>query len=78
MLFVCSACQLCAQAASYCREWVGDLPDVSLEIIRIRQRPAQFVRLGLMYTPALVIDGQVVAQNVSVDRLADLLSTHHG
>jgi hypothetical protein len=31
-----------------------------------------------MYTPALVIDGQVVAQNVSVDRLADLLSTHHG
>ena len=75
-LFVCSSCEACKQAAAFLRRWANGCPDVTLEIASVVHRPEQIVRLGITHTPALVVDGALLAQNVSVDTLADRLLIH--
>ena len=72
-LFVCSGCEACNQAATFLREWANGRLDVALEIVSVLRRPEQIVRLGITHTPALVMDGELLAQNLSVDMLADRL-----
>jgi len=72
-LFVCSGCEACDQVATFLRGWADDCPDATLEIVSVLRRPEQIVRLGITHTPALVVDGELLAQNLSVDMLADRL-----
>ncbi len=72
-LFVCSGCEACYQAATFLRGWADGRPDVTLEIVSVLRSPEQIVRLGITHTPALVVDGELLAQNVSVETLADRL-----
>jgi len=72
-LYVCSGCEACYQAATFLREWAKGCPHVTLEIVPVLQQPEQIVRLGISHTPALVVDGELLAQNPTVDRLADRL-----
>lgn len=72
-LFVCAEGEICGQAVTFMRGWANGCPDVATEIIFIADQPEQVVRLGITQTPALVIDGQLIAQNLSVNTLAELL-----
>jgi hypothetical protein len=72
-LFVCSDGEICRQAITFMHGWANGCPDVATEIISIAAQPEQVVRLGITQTPALVMDGQLIAQNLSVNRLAELL-----
>ncbi len=74
-LYVCSGCVGCDQATAFMQGWVNGRDDVSLEIITIPEKPEQFVRLGITHTRALEIDGELLAQKVSVDLLTELLRT---
>lgn len=74
-LFVCSGCEMCDPAAVFLRGWANGRPNVALEIIPVLRRPEQVVRLGISHPPALVVDGELLAQSFSVDTLADLLRT---
>ena len=75
-LYVCSDCEACRQAATFLPGWADDRPRVTLDIVSILRKPEQIVRLGITHTPALVVDGTRLAQNASVDMLADRLSIH--
>lgn len=76
-LFVCSDCERCRRAEQFCREWTGHRPDVALEIVSILQRPRQVFRLGITHTPALVVDGELLAQDLAADEtLAGLLRAY--
>jgi hypothetical protein len=72
-LFVCSDGEICRQAVTFMRGWANGCPDAATEIISIADQPEQVVRLGITQTPALVMDGQLIAQNLSVNTLAELL-----
>jgi hypothetical protein len=37
--------------------------------------PEQIIRLGITHTAAVVVEGELLARNLSVDMLADLLRT---
>lgn len=74
-LFVCSEGDVCRQAATFMRGWANGCADIVTKIIPIADQPEQVVRLGITQTPALVIDGQLIAQNLSVETLAELLRT---
>jgi hypothetical protein len=73
MLFVCSEGETCSQIVTFMRGWAHGCPAAATEIISIANQPEQVVRLGITQTPALVIDGQLIAQNLSVETLAELL-----
>lgn len=75
-LFVCSGCEMCDSAAVFLRGWANGRPNVALEIISVLRQPEQVVRLGIGHPPALVVDGELLAQGFSVDTLADLLRTY--
>ena len=72
-LFVCSNCEACNQATTFMQGWVNGRPNVGLNILPILDRPEQIVRLGITDTPALAVDDKLLAQNLSIDVLADLL-----
>lgn len=72
-LFVCSDGEICRQAVTFMRGWANGCPEIAAEIISIADQPEQVVRLGITQTPALVMDGQPIAQNLSINRLAELL-----
>ena len=72
-LFVCSGCEACQQATMYLRGWANGCSGVSVEIVSVLDQPEQVVRLGITQTPALVLEGKILDQNFSVDRLARLL-----
>jgi len=74
-LYVCSGCERCDGAAIFLRGWANGRPNVALEIVSIGDQPWQVVRLGIAHTPALVIDDELLAQNISVNKLAELLRT---
>jgi glutaredoxin len=78
ILFVCSGCEACRQATTYLRGWANGCTDVFVEIISILDQPEQVIRLGISQTPALVMDGKVLAQNFTVDELARLLLNQPG
>jgi len=73
-LYVCSGCEACYQTATFLRGWAKGCPNVTLEIVPVLQQPEQIVRLGISHTPALVVDGELLAQNLSVDMLVDRLT----
>jgi hypothetical protein len=72
-LFVCSNCEACNQATPFLQGWAYGHPNVGLNIVSILDKPEQIVRLGITHTPALAVDGELLAQNLSDDALADLL-----
>lgn len=72
-LFTCSEGDVCGQAVTFMLGWANGCPEVGTEIISIADQPEEVVRLGITHTPALVIDGQLIAQDLSVDKLAELL-----
>ncbi len=74
-LFVCSGCEMCDATAMFLRGWANDRPNVALEIVPILGEPAETIRLGITHTPALVVDGELLAQDLSVNTLTDLLRT---
>ncbi len=78
ILFVCSGCEACRQATTYLRGWANGCPDVFVEIISILDQPEKIIRLGISQTPALVIEGKTLAQNLTVDELARFLLNQPG
>ena len=72
-LYVCSGCEACHQAATFLLRWADGRPGVTLDIVSVLRQPERIVRLGITHTPALVVDGELLAQNLSVDMLADRL-----
>jgi hypothetical protein len=79
VLFVCSGCEGCDQATAFMQGWANGRQDVALDIVNIADRPEQFVRYGIMHSPARVIDGELLAQKVSVNSLTKLMSSRlHG
>jgi hypothetical protein len=72
-LFVCSEGEVCCQAVTFMQGWANGCPDIETEIVPIAGQPAQVVRLGITHTPALVINGELIAQNLSINSLAELL-----
>jgi hypothetical protein len=72
-LFVCSGCDACNQATTFMKGWTYGRQDVDLKIVPILSEPERAVRLGINHTPALVSDGELLAQNLSVEVLAHLL-----
>jgi len=75
-LFVCVDGEICRQAVTFMRGWANGCPDAVTEIISIADQPEQVVRLGITHTPALVIDGRLIAQNLSINALDKLLRQH--
>lgn len=75
-LYVCSGCEACRQAATFLLRWADGRAGVTLDIVSVLRQPEQIVRLGITRTPALVVDGELLAQNVPVDTLADRLLIH--
>ena len=75
-LYVCSGCEACHQAATFLLGWADGRAGVTLDIVSVLRQPEQIVRLGITHTPALVVDGARLAQNASVDTLADRLLIH--
>lgn len=75
-LYVCSGCERCDGAAIFLRGWANGRRNVALKIVSIGDQPWQVVRLGIAHTPALVIDGDLLVQNISVNSLAELLRTN--
>jgi len=75
-LYVCSGCEACHQAATFLLGWANGRPGVTLDIVSVLRQPEQIVRLGITHTPALVVDGALLAQNAPVDVLADRLLIH--
>ena len=74
-LFVSSDCELCDQAEDYLQQWSENKPEVKTETVSVLQSPEEVVRLQIFYTPALVIDGEVIVkQNLSVTEIEELLA----
>ncbi len=69
-----SGCAKCQQTAANAKEAVDAL-GLATEIEKV-SKPADIARFGVMFTPALVVDGQVkVAGRVpTVDEIKDWLS----
>ncbi len=74
-LFVCSDCEACDRATVFLQGWANGRPEVALEIVSILEQPEQAIRLRITHTPALVVGGELLAQNISVDTLSELLRT---
>ena len=73
-LFVSSDCENCDQAEGYFHQWAADHPHIKTEVISVLQAPEEVVRLQIFYTPALVIDNQVIVRhNLLVEQIAELL-----
>ncbi len=75
-LFVCSEGQTCDQATTFVRGWANGCSDIPTAIISIANQPEQVVRFGITHTPALVIDDHLIAQDLSINKLAELLQLH--
>ena len=73
-LFVSSECEECDRAADFLQQWSRNHSEVKTEIVSVLSVPEDVVRLQIFYTPALVIDGEVIVkQDLSVERIAELL-----
>ena len=77
-LFVSSDCEVCDQAEGYLQQWSENHPEIKTEIISVLHEPEEVVRLQIFYTPALVIDSEVIVkQDLSVEQIAELLPGSH-
>lgn len=73
-LFISSDCENCDQAEGYFHQWAANHPHIKTEVISVLQAPEEVVRLQIFYTPALVIDNQVIVrQDLSVEEFVELL-----
>lgn len=73
-LFVSSECEICEQAAALLRQWSKNHLEVKTETISVLSAPEEVVRLQIFYTPALVIDNEVIVkQDLSIEEIAALL-----
>ena len=72
-LFVSSEDEQEAQFGAFLREWTTSHPTVRTEIVPILRQPEKVVRLQIKFTPALVVDGAVVAQGFALDQLQPIL-----
>lgn len=73
-LFVSSECDVCDRAVAFLQQWSRNHSEVKTEIVSVLSAPEDVVRLQIFYTPALVIDGEVIVkQDLSVERIAELL-----
>ncbi len=58
------------------RGWIIGRPDVHVEVVSIMERPTDIVRLGISETPALVLNQKLLAQNLTEDKLDELLQEY--
>jgi predicted thioredoxin/glutaredoxin len=73
-LFVSSDCELCDQASAFLEQWSENHLEVKTEIVSVLSAPEEVVRLQIFYTPALIVDGEVIVkQELSVEQIAELL-----
>jgi Thioredoxin domain len=73
-LFIATDEDSCTAVKHYLETWLEGQDDtVSLEIIPILENPARLVQAGINYTPALVINGEVVSQGCAIDEVDALL-----
>ncbi len=72
-LFVCSGCEPCDQAIAFLQGWINGRAQAEMQVIPIAQRPEKVVRMGIAHTPALVVNGELIAQNLTLDTLAEAL-----
>lgn len=75
-LFVCSGCETCDPALSRFQEWAANRPDVMLEIALVLREPERIVRLRISCAPAVVVDGELLAQNASAEVLIALVEAY--
>lgn len=73
-LFVSSNCEACDRATAYIQQWSKNHSEVKTETVSVFSVPEEVVRLQIFYTPALVIDGEVIVeQDLSIEQIAELL-----
>ena len=73
-LFVSSDCEVCKQAEKFIRAWSETHSDVNVEIVPVLSVLEEVVRRQISYTPALIIDDQVIVKpDLSVEQIADVL-----
>ncbi|MBZ0275364.1 MAG: hypothetical protein K8I60_04435 [Anaerolineae bacterium] len=66
-LFISTDDAACTAVQDYLEAWVQEHNTVSLEVIPILDDPEQLVRIGINYTPALVVKGKLISHRCSVD-----------
>ena len=73
-LFVRSECEPCDEIAHFLQVWSSSRTHVNFEVVPVLSEPELVVRLRIFETPALIIDGQLVAsRHLTVGRTAELL-----
>jgi hypothetical protein len=58
------------------RGWIIGRSDVQVEVVSIMERPTDIVRLGISGTPALVLNQELLAQNLTENKLDELLQEY--
>lgn len=75
-LFISTECERCDVFAKYLQQWSVQHPTVQVEILPVLEHPIDVVRHQIFYTPALVIDGQLIREkNLTQARIVQLLSS---
>jgi hypothetical protein len=69
-LFVSSEDPVCEEVATALYAWGDDRTDSCIEMTPVLSQPEKVVRLQIFYTPALVINGKLIAGGI--DSAADL------
>jgi hypothetical protein len=73
-LFVSKDDPICDEVAESLLAWGQGRTDCVIEVIPALSEPEEVVRLQIFYTPALVMDGQLIAGGInSIDDLARFL-----
>lgn len=72
-LFISTDDEACTAVKDYLETWVKQQVEASLEVISILDNPQQLIRAGINHTPALVVNGEVVSQQCSVEEVKALL-----
>lgn len=69
-LFVSSDDPVCDEVATALHAWGDGRTDTCIEMTPVLSQPEEVVRLQIFYTPALVINGKLIAGGI--DSAADL------
>jgi hypothetical protein len=73
-LFVSKDDPICDEVAESLLAWGKERTDCVIEVISVLSQPEEVVRLQIFYTPALVMDGQLIAGGInSTEDLARFL-----
>jgi len=72
-LFIRSDSPECERATALMRKWAAARSNAVFSAVPVLEEPKQVVRLGIAYTPALVVNGELIAQDRSPAELMEIL-----